>query len=402
MAASRTSKAWRTWKRSVPATTIRIAGHLAKDRLVRPRAVTLEDVPTSVASITPAWLTAALCPPESGANVLDFSVVGSSSGTHQRHRLALTYDEAGREAGLPSAVFVKSLPTLVTRMMGGYNGTARVEGRFYLDLRPQLDIEAPFGYHSAFDRRSLAGVNLIEDIVATRQATFCDHRTVVSREMAEQMVDLLADLHAHRYGDAAFPDEIPWLGDYPTWFRVGSLKMRTEHYTAKALDEAADVIPAEVLDRRDEVWPATVAATEIHRRGPGSFLHSDVHIGNWYRTGAGDMGLCDWQCPSWGHFSRDLSYALSASLRPDDRRAWERDLVDRYVERLAARTGTEVSATETWDLYRQQMLHALWMWTITLCHSPFLPSMQSEATSMEMIARISTAMADLDSLDATA
>jgi len=355
-----------------------------------------------VGAITPAWLTAVLCGDVSLAEVLGFDVVASSSGTHQRHRLALTYNDAGRRGGLPPAVFVKSLPTLVTRMIGGYNGTARVEGRFYSRVRPELELEAPVGYHSAFDPRSLACVNLIEDLVATKGATFCDHRTVVTKAMAESMVDLLARLHAHFYDNPRLDTDLRWLADYPTWFRVGAQKMRTEHYTAKAIDRAAAVIPAAVLDRRDEIWPAILATVRIHETGPRAFLHSDVHIGNWYRTADGAMGLCDWQCPSKGHWSRDVAYAIGTALRPDDRRAWERELLCRYVERLEEHAGVRVAVSEAWDYYRQQMLHALWMWTITLRHSPLLPAMQPEDTSMEMIARITSAMADLSSLDSVA
>ena len=40
------------------------------------------------------------------------------------------------------------------------------------------------------------------------------------------------------------------------------------------------------------VWAATLAATPIHERAPSVLLHSDVHIGNWYQTDAGRMGLC--------------------------------------------------------------------------------------------------------------
>jgi len=40
------------------------------------------------------------------------------------------------------------------------------------------------------------------------------------------------------------------------------------------------------------------------------------------------------------------------------------------------------------------------MWTITLCHSPLLPNMQSAETTLTMIERITTAMADLDALEA--
>jgi hypothetical protein len=39
------------------------------------------------------------------------------------------------------------------------------------------------------------------------------------------------------------------------------------------------------------------------------------------------------------------------------------------------------------------------MWTITLCHSPLLPNMQPEDTTFTMIERITTAMADLDSIE---
>jgi len=129
-------------------------------------------------------------------------------------------------------------------------------------------------------------------------------------------------------------------------------------------------------------------------------VHSDVHIGNWYRTGAGKMGLCDWQCLSRGHWSRDFAYAVIAALTPDDRRNWEKDLLVRYLERFGEHTGTRPDFDASFRHYRQQMVHALLMWTITLCHSRLLPSMQPEATTLAMIERITTAMADLDSLDA--
>ena len=63
-------------------------------------------------------------------------------------------------------------------------------------------------------------------------------------------------------------------------------------------------------------------------------------------------------------------------------------------------TGNKPDFDRSFLNYRQQMVHALLMWTITLCHSPLLPAMQSEATTLAMIERISTAMADLDALSA--
>jgi len=61
--------------------------------------------------------------------------------------------------------------------------------------------------------------------------------------------------------------------------------------------------------------------------------------------------------------------------------------------------GSKPDFDESFRNYREQMVHALLMWTITLCHSPLLPDMQPEQTTLTMIERITTAMADLDSLD---
>jgi hypothetical protein len=341
-----------------------------------------------------------LCDNVPDGAVAEVEVRPASAGTHERHRLLLIYNEKGQLAGLPKSIFTKSLPSIVTRMIGGFNGTARAEGRFFTELRPLMQIEAPIGYHAAFDRRTFASILLLEDLVATKAATFCNHKTIVSRPMAEDMVNLLATLHARFYRDAEFAAHYKWVAPYQRWFTIGAEKMNLEYYTRKAFDAASQVIPNKVLARRDRVWKAATDALALHENEEPSLLHSDVHIGNWYRTSAGHMGLCDWQCISRGHWSRDFAYAVTAALTPDDRRNWERDLLTMYLERFAELTGFKPEFDKSFQSYRQQIVHALLMWTITLRHSPLLPNMQPEDTSLAMIGRMTTAMADLDSLDA--
>jgi hypothetical protein len=355
-------------------------------------------VPCSPDAITAEWLTAVLCGKIREAAVTGVVVKPASTGTHERHQLIISYNEAGRRAGLPESIFTKSLPSVVTRMIGGFNGTARVEGRFYTQLRPQIEIEAPIGYHAAFDRRTFASILLLEDLVATKSVTFCNYRTYVSRDMAEDMIDLLASLHGRFYGDAQLATRYPWVASYSRWFTIGSEKMSLEHYTRKAFDAASRVVPESVLKQRDAVWPAAIRALGVHDSELQGLIHSDVHIGNWYCTRAGKTGLCDWQCLARGHWSRDFAYALTTALTPGDRRKWEKDLLVRYLERFAERTGAKPDFDRSFLHYRQQMVHALLMWTITLCHSPLLPNMQNEETTLAMIERISMAMADLDSL----
>ena len=378
---------------------LKIGGRVAYERLARPKARQFDDVPCTPYAVTPEWLTAVLCGKVPGAVVTHVEVKPASAGTHERHQLKVSYNEEGRRAGLPVSIFTKSLPSIVTRMIGGFNGTARVEGSFFTQIRPQLEIEAPLCYHSAYDRRTFAAIHLLEDLVATKSATFCNHKTYVTRAMADNMIDLLAALHGRFYGDPTLAERYRWLASYPRWFTIGAAKMGTEYYTRKAFDAAAHVIPEEVMARRDDVWPATMRALALHDSEPQGLIHSDVHIGNWYRTGAGQMGLCDWQCLSRGHWSRDFAYAVTASLTPDNRRSWERELLARYVERFAEKTGVKPDFDLSFLRYRQQIVHALAMWTITLCHSPLLPNMQPEDTTLTMIERMTTAMADLDALD---
>ena len=110
------------------------------------------------------------------------------------------------------------------------------------------------------------------------------------------------------------------------------------------------------------------------------------------------MGLCDWQCLSRGHWSRDFAYAVTASLTPDDRRKWERELLARYIGRFAEKTGVTPDFDLSFLRYRQQIVHALAMWTITLCHSPLLPDMQPEDMTLEMVRRLAIAVDDLDAI----
>src|SRR3979411_3439853 len=269
--------------------SLKIGGRVAYERFARPKARRFDDVPCSPYAVTAEWLTAVLCSKTPGAVVTQVEVKAASAGTHERHQLAVSYNEEGRRAGLPTSIFTKSLPSIVTRMIGGFNGTARVEGNFYTQIRPQLEIEAHLGYHSAYDRRTFAAIHLLEDLVATKSATFCNHKTYVTRAMAEEQTDLLASLHGRFYGDPTLAERYRWLASYPPRFTIGAAKMGTEYYTGKAFDAAAHVIPAEVLARRNDVWPATMRALALHDSEPQGLMPSGVHICSWWRTGSGQL-----------------------------------------------------------------------------------------------------------------
>jgi aminoglycoside phosphotransferase (APT) family kinase protein len=155
--------------------------------------------------------------------------------------------------------------------------------------------------------------------------------------------------------------------------------------------------------RRDahRAWDAVLRSIALHDGLPATVIHNDVHLGNWYRTADGRMGLCDWQAVVTGHWSRDLAYALSTMLTIEDRRAWERDLVERYATALGAAGGPPTTAPEAFDAYRRQVWGALAYWAPTYSPPRLMPSdMQPRAISGELLRRISTACDDLDAFAA--
>lgn len=377
---------------------VRLGAVAAYDAVAQPRARRKGDVPHRIEAITTEWLTEALCGETVKARVAEFEFGPQTNGTTVRRRISLTYSGDAGNADLPSTMFAKSTPSFLHRVTHGLTRTMENEALFYRHIRPLLALEAPRGYHCAYDLRTGRSIQLLEDLVRTKGATFCSPDTYVARDKAEDIVGLLAALHGRFYADRDLGVRFPWLKTYPQWFRDGYEGFGLKRFHDKAMLEAVDVIPRELFDARDEIWPAQIRSLGAHLTQPPTLLHSDVHLGNWYVTREGRMGLCDWQCLSIGLWARDFAYAVTTSLTIADRRNWERELLTLYLDRLAAKTGTRIDSVLAFDLYRQQIPAALLMWTPTLCHSPLMPDMQPREIALEMVKRITTAMSDLESL----
>ncbi len=379
---------------------LRIGAHTAWDALFRPLAHDPDDVPRSIEAVTTDWLSGVLCANAPDARVIGFDLGPQTSGSTVRRRIALHYDRSGRNADLPASVFAKSSPAFLNRVMLTFSRTIENEALFYRHIRPLLLLEAPVGYHSAYDLASGRSIHLLEDLVATKAATFCSPKSYIDRSKAEDLVGVLAALHGRFYGRTDLGSQFPWLSTYPEWFSAGYDGFGLWRFHEQAMTEAVDVIPADISRRRDAIRPAQMRSLETHAHAPSTLIHNDVHLGNWYITQEGRMGLCDWQCVTIGSWARDFSYAVGATLTVEDRRSWERDLLALYLEKLRAASGETLPFEHAWKLYRQQMVAALLMWTATLCHSPWMPDMQPREISREMIRRLTTAMSDLDSLAA--
>jgi hypothetical protein len=361
----------------------------------KPRAAS--DLPHVYEDVNPEWLTAILCARHPDAHVTACRIGPPDDGTSSRRRIEIEYDDAGRRAGLPRSVFCKGSLSLANRYMLGLNGGIEAEVTFYRNVRPKLAIEAPRPLHARWDPATYNSIIVMEDM--TGEVEFLRCQNVLSRERAEGQVRLLATLHGAHYGRVDTAE----LAPFRTWenfFTITAEEAGFRDACARGFRDAREVIPERLFKREAEIWPATLACVAHHAELPRGLIHSDVHLGNWYVTRAGAMGVSDWQCTCKGNWSRDFAYAVSTSLTPEDRRAWEKDLLRLYLDALHAGGGDEVPFDDAFRLYRQQLFSALAWWTGTLGQPPDAPAMQPPATSLAFIGRMATAIDDLDALDA--
>ena len=364
-----------------------------------PQPATLADVPISVQDVNPAWLTAVLCRNTPGAAVESVVVSGGSDGSTSRRALRLTYNAAGMQAGLPTKIFGKATPTLQNRLVCGLSGAVFTERDFYLHVRPELDIEAPVAFHAATDADSFRSVILFADMTDTG-TVFTDPYYYIDRAKAEDMARLMATYHAQLLGQS-LTDRMPMLKTTLAFQQDVNVGIDFEGRSAIGVDRASAVIPQSIKSRKKAMWDdGLMRSLEQNIAAPRTLAHCDVHIGNWYVTAEGRMGLTDWQCAASGNGVVDLSYALSSALKIEDRRAWERDLVAIYAERLAelgAGAHDAVDFETIWLRYRQQMFHGFYNWVYTIGAGEMQPDMQPEAISMINIERMAAAIDDLDS-----
>lgn len=370
----------------------RISAHTLRDHLSDPPCIHPADVPWDAQAITPQWLTPILCAGITEAAVVRVQVEAASAGSSVRKRIAVDYNDAGQRADLTTKFFAKTTPTILTRLTSG--PSAGQEAKFFAQVRPAIAIETPVHRYSAHDRVSGRSIHLFEDLVATRGASFCDYRTSFTRQQMDAAIDLMALLHGRFCNDLRLQTELAWIPTYEVFFHaLARTGTRTGH--ERAVIKAQQLMPADVFAARDKLWPAAEAGLAAHGTGTRVIIHSDVHPGNWYVTAAGVLGLCDWQCIAQGHWARDFAYAMATMVDVPQRRAWERELLGRYLAKLKQAGGPTVDFAEAWQHYAQQLPGALLMWTPTLCHPPTMPDMQPDAVSFEMIRRITTAIGDL-------
>lgn len=358
-------------------------------------------VPASGDAIPTELLTRVLCADAPGAAVVGATVTGGSDGTSSRRALRISYNAAGARAALPEHVFVKSAATLQQRLIIGLTGVTAGEAVFFNELRHLVDLRSPSAYYAASDGRRLRSMVVMEDLAAQGWSFPVPMETRMTEGDAHEIIEQLATYHAAfwngRQGRAALM-KLPT----PLTFQQ-RLNNRTgyRYLFRRGLNASRDLMSARLWNRRDEIWRTAMRSLELNQRGPQTLLHQDLHPGNWLRDPDGHLGLYDWQCVAHGSWALDYSYAIGLCLERDDRHAWERALLGRYLELLAAHGVPDVPGfDEAFAAYRGQIFHAALFLVPIIGMPSFLDEVQDRAYAEAAISRCLQTIDDLAALDA--
>lgn len=270
------------------------------------------------------------------------------------------------------------------------------EARFYAQLRPELEIEAPRAYASWFHEPSGSFQIAMEDLRA-RGAEFPNATSSRSLAQIRSLIDSLARLHATFWASPRFAGELAWVpgtrrgGMFPVFDAIGLDLIRDQ--VRRSADKRELIAP---LGRSlESLWAAMWRVQAEFESDPATLCHGDAHVGNTYLIGE-RAGLLDWQLMVRGCWAHDLSYALATGLSTEDRRTHERALLGEYLERLAGYgVAAAPSSEHAWLRYRQGMIWGLVIgWLITP------PQNYGVEITRANISKIVTAMQDLDTLAA--
>jgi hypothetical protein len=342
--------------------------------------------------VTAEWLTHHVARSASGAVAQRVSLLDGTTGTTDRRRLAVEWNEAGRAEGLPKHLFVKSTPlSAKNRTMVATLGMAVNEARFYNQVAADLGGVAPHAWyaHSGVGARFLI---VLDDIVSAggRPYAMADDCDIAH---AQGLIDAFATLHARFWESPRLTRELSWIRTWSTRPGYGLLK----RFYARGRLGALRRDRPEVTPAVREVAAALDRHTQAYYRefewGPLTLLHGDSHLGNTFAWPNGRSGLLDWQVVWRGPGLREVSYWMTTGLEPEVRRDHERDLIARYLEGLRAGGVQDVPSRDAaFDRYR---LFAAEAWDATAMTVNW-PGLQAQENTDAAFRRACAAVDDLE------
>ena len=347
--------------------------------------------PSKSSDITAQWLTVNLGARAPGAAALSATPLDGTTGTTDRRRLAVEWNEAGKRAGLPADIFVKSSPLSAKNRGIAALGMSVNEVRFYQQVADELVGVCPKAWYS-YAGMGARFLIVLEDIVAdgARPYALADRCEI---EHARGLVDAFAKLHSRFWESPRLNGDLNWVRTWST--RPGNAVLKS--FYKRGRRGALRLDRAEATPAVHSTAVALDVNTDAYYRefgaGPLTLLHGDSHLGNTYSLPDGRSGLLDWQVIWRGPGLREVTYWMITGLDSDIRRANERDLLERYLEGLRAGGVIDVPSRE--EAFQRYRLFSAEAWDATAMTIAW-PGLQAPESAEAGWRRACVAVEDLD------
>lgn len=307
--------------------------------------------------ITPEWLTRVLG--DSGQLAKGAKVVGLRYERCGPGQLADSYrftlDYASGSVGPATLVGKFASKEATSREFGTRSGYYRSEIGFYTDIAPQLSMSIPTALHAALADNHTDFVLLMDDLAPARQV---DQLIGCNADESARVLEQAASLHAATWHDARLA-ALDWLRG-----PVGIFTQVTDNFAGVVKsfpDLCADLVPDADLAEAAKLIPHADAWKRVFS-DPRCLWHSDLRADNVLfdaQNGTRPVVVLDWQGVGFGCGTIDVAYWMGTSMRVEDRRLHERELVTHYHAALVGHGVKDYSAERCWDDYRVQAIHGL-------------------------------------------
>jgi hypothetical protein len=305
-------------------------------------------IPTGMDDLTAEWLTCAL---DREVTSVERTQIGTGQ-IADSVRLAITFADGAADslvAKVTSGNETSRRAALMTR-------TYEKEAGFFSDLADEVLIRRPACHWAGFDAEAAAYGVLLEDLAPAEQG---DQMRGCTVEEAALAVDEMALLHGPMWNAEGLDGRFTWLGRGSGTTEPGAGSF-VEMLIPGFFERYEERLPEDVVELTKRALPKMAKSTPPPNQ-PHTVVHGDFRNDN-LMFGHPDGRVCvlDWQTLSIGHGLSDLSYFLGGSLLVEDRRAHERELLQRYLGGLAEH-GVSLDEEEAWTAYRRHAFSGLTM-----------------------------------------
>ena len=326
-------------------------------------------IPSGPQELTPEWLTDALRATGTikSAKVTSFDMQPDiAAGVGFMGVLAQVSPHYDRpEEGAPQSLIAKfPAPAPENRQVAEALHFYENETNFYERIADEVELRTPRSYYGAFDSQSGDFVLLLEDLAPARVG---DQVAGCSSEQAELALRELAKFHA-TWWESPRLAELDWLPFTNEAYRAQAAEDNYQQAWGPFVENFGSQVPPSILEIGEKFQTKVIALMNQLAESPRTIMHGDYRLDNLFFAtpeGGDPLAVVDWQIMSRGRGAFDVAYFMTGTLRPEERKAKEMDLLRMYHGILTERGVRGYDFDQFFQDYRASILFC-WLYVVII------------------------------------